>query len=176
LVKKILLLPPGYKNLSNEDLSPFLRIDKKSKGVFFDVPVMEAVITSRWKQTKNYWMISLLLYTAFLFPIVFSTSVNGINGGLVEHNLNMILDFMIICISHYAAMYLLTIEFMQMKKYKKEYFTIFNIFDLCSITLGVIVSILSEVILHDETNRINCEGIVILMTVTTLILWIEMVC
>ncbi|CAB4410017.1 unnamed protein product [Rhizophagus irregularis] len=77
-------------------------------------------------------------------------------------------------IFYYIGIYLLIIEFMQMKKYKIEYFTIFNIFDLCSIMLGsIIVYTLAIVKPFDETNSIKGEGIVISMTVTTLLLWIE---
>uniref|UniRef100_U9SI41 Ion transport domain-containing protein n=1 Tax=Rhizophagus irregularis (strain DAOM 181602 / DAOM 197198 / MUCL 43194) TaxID=747089 RepID=U9SI41_RHIID len=65
-------------------------------------------------------------------------------------------------IFYYAGLYLLIAEFMQMKKYKTD------------ILLGIIVFTLTIVKSFDETNRINGEGIVILTTVTTLILWIEM--
>ncbi|CAB4379754.1 unnamed protein product [Rhizophagus irregularis] len=168
-----ILLPPGYKNLNDRDFSPFLRINKKNKSAFFNVPVVEAVITSRWEQTKNYWMTPLLIYSTFLaifayLPPFFLDGNDELGGSIYIINLiNM-------GIFYYAGLYLLIAEFMQMKKYKTEYFTLFNIFDLCSILLGIIVFTLIIVKSFDETNRINGEGIVILMTVTTLILWIEM--
>ncbi|PKY58024.1 hypothetical protein RhiirA4_479564 [Rhizophagus irregularis] len=168
-----ILLPPGYKDLNDKDFSPFLRINKKNKSAFFNVPVVEAVITSRWEQTKNYWMIPLLIYSTFLALFAylppFLLDGNDELGGSID-----IINMINMGVFYYAGLYLLIAEIMQMKKYKTEYFTLFNIFDLCSILLGIIVFTLIIVKSFDETNRINGEGIVILMTVTTLILWIEM--
>ncbi|GBC20722.2 hypothetical protein GLOIN_2v1483623 [Rhizophagus irregularis DAOM 181602=DAOM 197198] len=146
----------------------------KNKSAFFNVSVVEAVITSRWEQTKNYWMIPLLVYSTFLalfayLPPFFLDGNYELGGGIdIINMINM-------GIFYYAGLYLLIAEFMQMKKYKTEYFILFNIFDLCSILLGIIVFTLTIVKSFDETNRINGEGIVILTTVTTLILWIEMI-
>ncbi|PKC62832.1 hypothetical protein RhiirA1_457209 [Rhizophagus irregularis] len=167
------LFPPGYKNLSDKDLSPFLQINKKNKGAFFNAPVMEAVITLRWKQTKYYWMISLLFYSTFLILFAFSV-INDDDLIETENDFFIILDRIYMGIFYYAGIYLLIIEFMQMKKYKTEYFKIFNIFDLCSIMLGIIVFTLISIKSFDETNGVDGEGIVVLMTLTTLILWIEM--
>lgn len=139
---------------------------------------MEAVITSRWKQTKYYWMIHLLFYSTLLILIAFSYFFNEDSGiGMkVVDTLKIILNYIYIVILCYIEISLLVIEFMQMKKYKTKYFTIFNIFDLCSIMLSIIVFTLMSIKSLDETDRIDGEGIVVLITITTLILWIEMVC
>ncbi|GBC06366.1 hypothetical protein RclHR1_00680010 [Rhizophagus clarus] len=173
------LLPPCYKNLSDKDLSPFLRISsKKNKGAFFNVPVMEAVITSRWEQTKKYWMIPLLLYFLFLLLFAFFYPIYSDIGSGSSESINcfdIIRSIIIMGTFYYIGIYLLIIEFMQMKKYKAKYFTLFNMFDSCSIMSGVIVyTLMLANSIDTTTNRINGEGIVILMTVTTLILWIEM--
>ncbi|PKB99440.1 hypothetical protein RhiirA5_429693 [Rhizophagus irregularis] len=173
------LFPPNYKNLGDNELSPYLRI-KKNKGSFFNVPVMEAVIISRWEQTRNYWMIPLLLYIIFLCSFASLSIYSDINFefGYLSYFLyyvdSIIPDMINTGIFYYAGIYLLIIEFTQMKKYRAKYFTLFNIFDLCSIILGIIVFTLKLVKSPDETNTIKGEVIVILMTVTTLILWIEM--
>ncbi|PKY54861.1 hypothetical protein RhiirA4_427076 [Rhizophagus irregularis] len=41
------LFPPVYKNLGDENFSPFLRI-KKNERAFFSIPAIEATINSRW--------------------------------------------------------------------------------------------------------------------------------
>ncbi|PKC02720.1 hypothetical protein RhiirA5_424833 [Rhizophagus irregularis] len=79
------------KNLSDKYLSPFLQINKKNKGVFFNVPVMEAVITSRWKKTKNYWMIPLLFYSTFLVLFEFSNFINDDNSEIIKIKNNFII-------------------------------------------------------------------------------------
>ncbi|CAB4379748.1 unnamed protein product [Rhizophagus irregularis] len=40
------LFPPGYKNLGDDNISPFLQI-KKNEKVFFSIPAIEAAINSR---------------------------------------------------------------------------------------------------------------------------------
>jgi hypothetical protein len=166
------LLPPGYKKLSNKDFSPFLRINKKYKDTFFNVPVMEAVITSRWEQTKNYWMIPLLLYIIFLFLFSYLSQLLLRDSEYKNHSEPVLM--IIVGLFYYSGIYLLIVDFMKMRKYKSKYFTIFNIFDLCSIVLGVIVFTLILIKSFNDED-VDDKGIIILMTGTTLILWIEMV-
>lgn len=169
---RIILLPPGYKNLDYNDHTSFLYIE--SKDTIFDNPFIEAVMTSRWKQAKIYWMIPFIFYIIFLFLFSFLSQLYlSDNDDKNKHNA---MSMSMVGIFYYVGMYLLNIEFIQIRKYKIEYFTLFNVFDLFSIMLGIIVFTLIFVISFNETNEINNEGIVILLTVTTLILWVEMVC
>uniref|UniRef100_U9UK10 Ion transport domain-containing protein n=1 Tax=Rhizophagus irregularis (strain DAOM 181602 / DAOM 197198 / MUCL 43194) TaxID=747089 RepID=U9UK10_RHIID len=61
------------------------------------------------------------------------------------------------------------IEFSQMKKYKSNYFTLFNILDLSSIVLGMFNFTLILIF-----NGNYGEWIILAASVTTLILWIEL--
>ncbi|GES90904.1 hypothetical protein GLOIN_2v1881080 [Rhizophagus clarus] len=138
------LFPPSYKGRDNKNFSPFLQI-KKNKGAFYNIPAMEAVINSRWRQTKNYYFDSNKKYRLIM-----------------------------VAIFYYSGIYLLIIEIKQMVKYKGKYFTIFNIFDLCSIILGIIIFslILSNTLI--KVNGIDDELLIFATSVTALILWIEM--
>jgi hypothetical protein len=131
---------------------------------------MEAVINSRWGQTKEYWEGPLCLYVIFL--ILFSSlsyyisSDKGIDKP-IRTGIGMF---------YYIGTYLLTIELMQMKRYKKKYFTIFNMFDLFSIVFGIVIFALLLKKAYNNASGISDELATILTTVTILILWIEMVC
>ncbi|PKY55695.1 hypothetical protein RhiirA4_505088 [Rhizophagus irregularis] len=54
---RVLILPPGYKNLDDKDFSPFLQI-KKSEISFYEIPAMEATINARWLQAMEYFGIN----------------------------------------------------------------------------------------------------------------------
>lgn len=73
-------------------------------------------------------------------------------------------------IFYYTGIYLLIIEFRQIMKYRTKYITTFNIIDLSSIILGIIVFSLISF-----TVRTSNETIMILASMTTLVLWIELV-
>ncbi|PKK62825.1 hypothetical protein RhiirC2_789785 [Rhizophagus irregularis] len=171
-IRRKILLPPGYKNLDYKGHKSFLYIE--SKDIIFDNPFVEAVMTSRWRQAKIYWMIPLIFYIIFLFLFSFLSQLYlSDNDDKNKHNATLMT---VVGIFYYVGIYLLAIEFMEIRKYKIKYLSLFNVFDLCSIILGVIVFTLIFVKSFNEVNEINNERIVILLTVTTLILWIEMVC
>ncbi|GBC02300.1 hypothetical protein RclHR1_04550007 [Rhizophagus clarus] len=165
-----ILLPPNYKNLENRNLKPFLSVGCKSK--YFDNPVIEAVMTSRWEQAKIFWMIPLIKYIIFLFLFSFLSQLYLSDDD--DKNKHNATNMIMVGIFYYVGLYLLKIEFMQMKKYKIKYFTLFNVFDLCSITLGIIVFTLLFVKSFGKPIGINDEDIVILVTTTILILWAEL--
>ncbi|CAB5346731.1 unnamed protein product [Rhizophagus irregularis] len=165
-----IFLPPGYKNLDYKGHKSFLYIE--SKDIIFDNPFIEAVMTSRWRQAKIYWTIPLIFYIIFLFLFSFLSQLYlSDNDDKNKYNATFMT---MVGIFYYVGIYLLTIEFTELRKYKIKYLTLFNVFDLCSIILGVIVFTLIFVRSFNEIIEINNEGIVILLTVTTLILWIEM--
>ncbi|PKK68810.1 hypothetical protein RhiirC2_781776 [Rhizophagus irregularis] len=179
------LFPPGYKNLGDDNISPFLQI-KKNEKVFFSIPAIEAAINSRWYQAMAYWIRPLSLYAIFL--ILFTTisqfrtvdleqSITDTTGELlytytvtIDKTLNSLVQIGI-GIFYYIGLYLLVNEFMQIRKYKIKYIRIFNLFDLSSIILGMIAFSLDYYI--DET-QISNETKDVLFTIVTLILWIEM--
>ncbi|GBC02299.1 hypothetical protein RclHR1_04550006 [Rhizophagus clarus] len=123
------LFPPSYKNLEDENFSPFLQIKKNGK-TFFSIPAIEATINSRWYHAMAYWIRPLGLYAMFL--ILFTTIPQYPSIG--ENNtINVVLQTFLyigVGIFYYIGLYLLMIEFMQIRKYKRDYFTIFDIFDL----------------------------------------------
>jgi hypothetical protein len=168
-----ILLPPSYSS-SDKEFNSFLQI--ANKDVFFDVPVIEAVTTSRWTRTRRYWMIPLIFYIIFLFLFSF-LSQHFLSDNYDNDKYNAFIMTMV-GIFYYVGMYLLLIEFMQIGKYKIFNYcsNIFNIFDLCSTILGVMVFTFIFAKSFNKTDGINNEEIVILLTITTLILWIEMVC
>src|SRR5688572_2912140 len=65
---KKILFPIGYKKLENQKFSSFLQIIQniEHKSLFFEIPAMEAIMTSRWRPTKFYWQISFALYFIYL--------------------------------------------------------------------------------------------------------------
>ncbi|RGB25607.1 hypothetical protein C1646_771484 [Rhizophagus diaphanus] len=71
------LIPPSYKDLDNKDFSPFLQI-KKNKSSFFNVPSMETVIISRWRQTKDYSNTFIIINEIDDESIIFATSVTAL--------------------------------------------------------------------------------------------------
>lgn len=168
-----IIFPHFYKNLYDKDFSPYLQVEKNI-DTFFSIPAMEAVINSRWSQTKQYLLISLIYYIIFL--VLFSVLSwlylnNDINDKHKYYFLIMILIF------YYSGIYLLLIEIIQMIKYKGKYFTLFNIFDLCSVILGMIIfSIILANSFSSKINGLNYEWMIFATSVTAFLLWIEMVC
>lgn len=168
-----LFFPHSFDILSDKEYSPFLQIENLDS--FFDVPVIEAFMTSRWPETKIYWMVPLVLY--FIFLYLFSILSDLYLEDNTEENKYNVKNLIMIVIFYYVGIYLLLIEFMQILKYGVEYYyNIFNLFDLCSFICGLVVFTFIFVKSFNENNGIDNEGIVLLITITTLILWIEMVC
>lgn len=170
------LFPPSYKDLEDKNFSPFLQTNKNEKAF---VPAIEATINSRWYQAMTYWIKPLSLYAIFLIlyttiPFLFEkgnvilTEDTTKNMDFKENIIKIYFTAVIIGIGifYYIGLYLLIIEFMQIRKYKIKYITILNLFDLCSIILGIIALSLSSF------TAINMG---IGYTIVTLILWIEMV-
>jgi hypothetical protein len=159
------LFPPGYKNLENKNLSPFLRI-KKDEKAFFNIPAIEASINSRWHKAMAYWIRPLGLYAIFLmlFTNLPTYYFDYFNNETYEK-----LGTIGVGIFYYIGIYLLITEFMQIRKYKKKYFTMFNIFDLSGIILGIITFSL-------RFSQYDLDVMHIVYTIAALILWIEMVC
>ncbi|CAB5346855.1 unnamed protein product [Rhizophagus irregularis] len=163
---RVLILPPGYKNLDDKDFSPFLQI-KKSEISFYEIPAMEATINARWLQAMVHQFTPFIIYSVFL--IIFSScsqyysSFNHMSENIIR-----------IAVFYYTGIYLLMIEFLQMKKYKSSYFTIFKIFDLLSIILGIIVITIIFEKEYFGINRVSNEDIIVFISSATLVLWIEM--
>ncbi|CAG8729898.1 1909_t:CDS:2 [Rhizophagus irregularis] len=162
------LFPPGYKNLEDKYLSPFLQINKSNEA-FFTIPAIEAVINSRWYQAMAYWIGPLSLYTIFF--ILFASLPVFINNKTEMYKISEIIGF---AIFYYIGIYLLMIEFMQIRKYKIKYITIFNIFNLSSIILGIIVFSLCVMFYAGFIVAIGEDINLILRSITTLTLWIEL--
>lgn len=166
-----ILFPPLYKDLDDKDFSPYLQIEKNI-DTFFSIPAMEAVINSRWRQTKKYWMIPLIYYIVFLvlFSVLSWFYLSDINDKNKYYFLIMVVVF------YYSGIYLLLIEIMQMIKYRGKYFTLFNMFDLCSIILGIIIFSIILANSFSKINGLNYEWMIFSTSVTAFLLWIEMVC
>ncbi|PKY61368.1 hypothetical protein RhiirA4_486244, partial [Rhizophagus irregularis] len=136
-----ILLPPSY-NSNEEEFGSFLQI--VNKDAFFDVPLIEVALTSRWMQTERYWRIPLILYIIFLYLFSFLSQLYLSDND--DKNKQSAMFMALVGIYYYVGI----------------------------IILGVIVFTLIFIKAFNEINVINNEEIVILLTVTTLILWIEM--
>jgi hypothetical protein len=164
------IFPPFYKDLDDNEFSRFLQIEKNN-GTFFSIPTMEAVINSRWKQTKRYFMIHLIYYVVFLVSFsLLSWFYLSDNYQSKTYRLIMVAIF------YSSGIYLLIVEIMQVAKYGRKYFTLFNLFDLCSIILGIIIFSLIFANSIKKINGFNYEWAIFATSVIALLLWIEMVC
>ncbi|GBB93496.1 hypothetical protein RclHR1_02180038 [Rhizophagus clarus] len=158
LLRKILIpINPFKKNLG-EQLSPFLQVEKNNSP-FFYIPAMEAVINSRWNQTKTNWMIFLFKYLIFLVLFSYLTQILLQN----DENRSKAANIVMITIFYYLGIDLFIIEFMR----AKSNLSMVNAFDLCSTIFGItnLTLIISGFV---------AEWIILLTSVTALILWIEM--
>lgn len=79
---------------------------------------------------------------------------------------------------YYNGAYLLLIKLMQMAKHKSNCLKLlYNILELCSIILGMIVfTLVSLMGTFDIAIGISRQTIIILTTITISILWFELVC
>ncbi|CAB4443699.1 unnamed protein product [Rhizophagus irregularis] len=164
-----LLFPPLYKKLEEKNLSSIFQF-KKNKAEFFSIPAIEVAINSKWNLAIVYWMNSLFLYIIFIsiysiFPLYtfsYDNSKNYYSKSIENCGIVMF---------YYIGIYLLIIEFMQMRKYGiKNYFNdIFNFIDLISIISGIIAFSLMYF------TNLNGFLMSIIYSIVTLILWFEMV-
>jgi hypothetical protein len=121
---------------------------------------MEAVVNSRWNQTKTNWMIPLIKY--FIFLVLFSYLTQVILEN--EENYSKA-NIVMITIFYYLGIDLSIFGCMRMK----NNLSLLHIIDLCSNIFGI--ANLTLIIV-----RIESEWIILLTSIITLILWIEMVC
>ncbi|PKK79781.1 hypothetical protein RhiirC2_768729 [Rhizophagus irregularis] len=143
---------------TNEQFSPFLQVEKNNSP-FFYIPAMEAIINSRWNQTKTNWMIFLIKY--FLFSVLYSYLTQMFLNN--HENYSKTANIVMIVIFYYLGIDLSIVEFMRMK----NNLTMLHIFDLYSTIFGITNLTLMFFVFDDE-------WIILLTSVTTLILWIEM--
>jgi len=197
-----ILFPINYKKLKkDEKFSSFLQIihNIEYKNPFFEIPAMEAVMTSRWKTTKNYWMISLFLY--FLYLVLFSyLSWFYLKNNEIINKVTKVTNVILIILFYYIGIYLFLIEYIQMREYKFAYltghqrvkkynsvnkfsiFNIFNLFNIYSIFSGIITLTFILTKSYTKSNSINFidndtneDFLIILSSFTILFLWIELV-
>ncbi|RGB37868.1 hypothetical protein C1646_813030 [Rhizophagus diaphanus] len=159
LFRKIFIpIDPLRLNLKDDQFSPFLQIEKYDSP-FFYIPAMEAVINSRWKQAKTNWMIFLIKYLIFLILFSYLSQIFLKNNENYSKTANIVM----IVIFYYLGIDLFIVQFLRMK----NILSILHTFDLCSTILGIIN--LTLII-----SGIESEWIILLTSVTTLILWFEM--
>ncbi|PKY53028.1 hypothetical protein RhiirA4_471020 [Rhizophagus irregularis] len=149
LINLLISLIPHYYKFKNEVLSPFLTFlqdnQYKSNSAYFDAPVVEAFTTSRWTRARRHWENRLLFYITFLFLFSFLSQLF-----LSDNHDNQ-------------------------NKHNAAYMTLVGIFYYVgTIVSGIIVFTMIFVKSFNGTSGINHKNIVVLLTVTTLILWIEM--
>jgi hypothetical protein len=164
LLRKVFIpINPLRLSLGDEqftEFSPFLQVEKYNSP-FFYIPAMEAVVNSRWNQTRTNWMVFLIKY--FIFLILFSY----LSQVLLKDNENYskVANIVMITIFYYLGIDLFIVEFLRLK----NNLSLLHIFDLCSTIFGI--ANLTLLIFGIEN-----EWIILLTSVITLILWIEMVC
>ncbi|CAG8544751.1 19694_t:CDS:2 [Rhizophagus irregularis] len=67
-----LLLLRGYSYKESSQFFSFLQKNQhKGNREYFNAPIVEAFITSKWLQARNHWGIRLMFYTTFLFLFSF---------------------------------------------------------------------------------------------------------
>ncbi|GBC20745.2 uncharacterized protein OCT59_023748 [Rhizophagus irregularis] len=140
-----LLLLRGYSYKESSQFFSFLQKNQhKGNREYFNAPIVEAFITSKWLQARNHWGIRLMFYTTFLFLFSFLSQL------FLSDN-----DYQ--------------------NKHNATFMTVVGIFYYVgTIVLGISVFTLIFVKSFNETSGINHKYIVVLLTVTTLILWTEM--
>jgi hypothetical protein len=185
--KKIILnilwfifLPRWYriKRSERSKLSPFSRmILYENNDDIYDNPAIEAVINFRWKKAKNFFIFLFLRF--FIFAACFGL----VSRAYLDHSTIISENFLVtsIIIFYYLAGYLLVTEVLQFsyrgpKKYFKQ---IFNIFDVISVIVPVIVMsiMLKEFQFSDSFRRVESVDtrLTVGISFSIFILWVELV-
>ncbi|GBB98992.1 hypothetical protein RclHR1_03390008 [Rhizophagus clarus] len=137
------LFPPGYKNLKDEKLSPFLQI-KKNEKTFFSIPAIEATINSRWYQVMAYWIRPLSLHAMFL--ILYTTLPQYHIFDIMHLIFNSIGTGIFYYIGIYLSIFILKLE------YNEKYPSLFKLFYICCILLGMFTFLLVSPLFTINTN------------------------
>jgi hypothetical protein len=177
-----IFIPRWYKIGWNEKdkLSPFSRvIHYENNDDIYDNPATEAVIDFHWQKARNY---SFFLFVRFLiFGICFASLswAYCVHGNISAGSGSLL--FALIVIFYYLAIYLLTVELIQLCYHgPRAYFNnVFNGFDLISVILPVTVM---SLILENfqcsngfESVKKTDAQLLTGISFSILVLWIEMV-
>jgi hypothetical protein len=175
-----LFIPRWYKIGRNEKykLSPFSRVVYyENNDDIYDNPATEAIIDFRWKKAKSFFFLLFLRFLLYIFCF------GLVSWAYLDHSNNINVKFLaaLIVIFYYLAAYLFITEVIQLFYHgpRKYFGDTFNIFDILSILLPVIVM---SIMLRDfrySDGFGNIETVdtkfIVWMSVTTFFLWIEAV-
>ncbi|CAI2180600.1 4369_t:CDS:2, partial [Funneliformis geosporum] len=182
---KLLLFPRSYfvNNSDNakyfSQLSPFVQIIRsESNDDIFNNPVMEAVISYKWRPARNYFLRLFFVYILFAacFAIICGTYVAHFEA--TGYLCNSIL--FLIVLFYYLGYYLLYVEYRQFEHHGwRRYFNLFNCADLISsVTAIVVMSVCVAPSFNTQkafANVATTQKITIAISFTMLLLWFEFI-
>ncbi|POG75697.1 uncharacterized protein OCT59_015485 [Rhizophagus irregularis] len=171
-------IPRWYKIGRDEKhkLSPFSRVVYyENNDDIYDNPATEAIIDFRWKKAKNFFFLLFLRFLLFIFCF------GLINAAYLDHGTIINVEFLVllIIIFYYLAAFLFITEVIQLFYHgpRKYFGDIYNIFDIISIILPIIVMSIMLRDFHYSNGFGNVEIIdtklIVWMSVTIFFLWME---
>ncbi|PKY60224.1 hypothetical protein RhiirA4_483691, partial [Rhizophagus irregularis] len=174
-----LFIPRRYENRYNNmtKLSPFYRMLIYGNFDIYNNPAIEAVIDFHWQKARNFFF-----FTFFRF-FVFAACFGLISWAYLDHStiINHYFLFALVVVFYYLAIYLLIIEVLQCghrgpRKYLSE---IFNIFDVISIIVAVIIMsiMLKNFQFFDGFGSVKetDPNLVVKISFSIFLLWIELI-
>jgi hypothetical protein len=145
----------------------------------YDNPATEAIIDFRWQKARNFFFFLFLRFLVFAFCFMF-ISWEYLSHEIISEKFRNFLVALIF-IFYYIAAYLLVTESIQLYYHgpRKFFFNIFNIFDVCSILLPVIVMsiMLKDFKFSDGFASVESVdiGLMVGTSFSIFFLWIEFV-
>jgi hypothetical protein len=173
-----LFVPRWYKIGRNEKnkLSPFARVVQyENNDDIYDNPATEAIIDFRWQRARTFFF---FLFLRFLLYIL---CFGLVSWAYLDHSTIINVDFLIllIVVFYYLAIYLSATEIIQLIFHgpRKYFESIYNIFDIFSIILPVIVMsiMLGDFRYSDGFGSVEKTdtGLIALISFSVFFLWIE---
>ncbi|CAB4387556.1 unnamed protein product [Rhizophagus irregularis] len=173
-----LFVPRWYRIGRNEKnkLSPFSRVVQyENIDDIYDNPATEAIIDFRWQRARTFFFILFLRF--LLYILCFGL----VSWAYLDHSTVINVDFLIalIVVFYYLAVYLSATEIIQLIFHgpRKYFESIYNIFDIFSIILPVIVMsiMIGDFRYSDGFGGVeNTDtGLIALIAFAVFFLWIE---
>jgi hypothetical protein len=182
LILKVLLflfIPRWYKISRNQNhlLSPFSRaVQYENNDDMYDNPATEAVIDFCWLKARPFFFFLFLRFLVFAICFILVSWAYLGHSTIINENFLVVLIIIFYCL----AIYLFTTELIQLHhKGLRKYFSIFNIFDVLSIVIPVIMMsiMLKNFQLSNGFESIESAdpGLMLGISLSIFILWIELV-
>ncbi|PKY56958.1 hypothetical protein RhiirA4_448878 [Rhizophagus irregularis] len=177
-VSLFLFVPRWYRIGRNEKnkLSPFSRVVQyENIDDIYDNPATEAIIDFRWQRARTFFFVLFLRF--LLYILCFGL----VSWAYLDHSTVINVDFLIalIVVFYYLAVYLSATEIIQLIFHgpRKYFESIYNIFDIFSIILPVIVMsiMIGDFRYSDGFGGVEKTdtGLIALIAFAVFFLWIE---